>query len=130
MKKSGSKNIMKIILIMVYLVMTVAGLVLMKYGKNPGSIKIASGEIAFSCNFISGIGLICYLISFILFTRIVVMFDLSYIYPIVTGIVQILSLIASKVVFNEKMTIKSIIGATVIIVGIIIMNMPNGNIEH
>ena len=76
---------MKFILILIYLIMTVAGLVLMKYGKNPGNIKVGAGEVAFSCSFISGVGLICYLISFVLFTRIVIMFDLSYIYPIVTG---------------------------------------------
>ena len=52
------------------------------------------------------------------------MFDLSYIYPIVTGIVQILSLIASKVVFKENMTLQSIIGACIIIVGIVVMNLP------
>ena len=115
---------MKFLLIVIYLIMTVAGLVLMKYGKNPGSIKVGSGEIAFSCSFISGIGLVCYLISFLLFTRIVIMFDLSYIYPIVTGIVQILSLIASKVVFKENMTLQSIIGACIIIIGIVGMNLP------
>ena len=50
------------------------------------------------------------------------MFDLSYIYPIVTGIVQILTLIASALVFKEHMSAQSIIGAAIIIVGIIIMN--------
>ena len=54
----------------------------------------------------------------------VIMFDLSYIYPIVTGIVQILSLIASKVVFKENMTLQSIIGACIIIIGIVVMNLP------
>ena len=34
---------MKFILIVIYLIMTVAGLVLMKYGKNPGSIKVGAG---------------------------------------------------------------------------------------
>ncbi len=118
------KNIMKIVLVLIYLFMTVAGLVLMKYGKNPGSIKVDNGNISFGVSFISGIGLVCYIISFVLFTRIVIMFDLSYIYPICTGIVQILSLIASKVVFKENMSMQAVIGAVIIIVGIIIMNMP------
>lgn len=50
------------------------------------------------------------------------MFDLSYIYPIVTGIVQILTLVASAVVFKENMSIQSVIGAIIVIAGIIIMN--------
>ena len=123
----GSKKIMKIVLIGIYLFMTVAGLVLMKYGKNPGSIKVADGNISFGVSFISGIGLLCYIISFVLFTRIVIMFDLSYIYPITTGIVQILSLIASKLVFKENITIQALIGACLVIVGIVVMNMPSFN---
>ena len=104
--------------------MTVAGLVLMKYGKNPGSIKVADGNISFGVSFISGIGLLCYIISFVLFTRIVIMFDLSYIYPVTTGIVQILSLLASKVVFKENITVQALIGASLVIIGIVVMNMP------
>ena len=123
----GSKKIMKIVLIGIYLFMTVAGLVLMKYGKNPGSIKVADGNISFGVSFISGIGLLCYIISFVLFTRIVIMFDLSYIYPITTGIVQILSLIASKLVFKENITIQALVGACLVIVGIVVMNMPSFN---
>ena len=115
---------MKIILIGIYLCMTVAGLVLMKYGKNPGSIKVADGNISFGVSFISGIGLLCYIISFVLFTRIVIMFDLSYIYPVTTGIVQILSLLASKVVFKENITVQALIGASLVIIGIVVMNMP------
>ncbi len=115
---------MKIVLIGIYLFMTVAGLVLMKYGKNPGTIKVSNGNISFGVSFISGIGLLCYIISFVLFTRIVIMFDLSYIYPITTGIVQILSLIASKIVFKENITVSALIGACLVIVGIIVMNLP------
>lgn len=51
-----------------------------------------------------------------LFTRVITMFDLSYIYPIVTGIVQILTLVASAVVFKENMSIQSVIGAIIVIV--------------
>lgn len=122
MKKE--RSVMKIILIGIYLCMTVAGLVLMKYGKNPGSIKVADGNISFGVSFISGIGLLCYIISFVLFTRIVIMFDLSYIYPVTTGIVQILSLLASKVVFKENITVQALIGASLVIIGIVVMNMP------
>ena len=38
------RSMMKIVLICIYLCMTVAGLVLMKYGKNPGSIKVDDGN--------------------------------------------------------------------------------------
>jgi drug/metabolite transporter (DMT)-like permease len=52
----------------------------------------------------------------------VIMFDLSYIMPLTTGIVQILSLVASSVVFKESISKQGIIGASIIIIGLIIMN--------
>lgn len=113
---------MQYLLIVVYLILTVAGLVFMKLGGNPGTLAVKDGTITLGMSIVSGIGFVCYLGSFLLFTRIVVMFDLSYIYPIVTGVVQILTLIASAVVFKEHMSIQSVIGAIMIIIGIIIMN--------
>lgn len=121
-KAVNGRKVMQYVLILVYLVLTVAGLVFMKLGGNPGTLALKDGTITLGMSVVSGIGFVCYLCSFLLFTRIVVMFDLSYIYPIVTGIVQILTLIASAVVFKEQMSVQAVIGAILVIVGIIIMN--------
>ena len=119
-----SKNIMKIVLVLIYLVLTVSGLILMKKGGNSGSIAIEKQTFNFNINLISALGFICYLFSFLLYTKIIVMFDLSYITPICTGIVQILILVASKLVFKENFTTTSVVGAAIVIMGIIIMNLP------
>ena len=113
---------MKIILIVCYLILTISGLILMKKGGNPGSIAFENGNMNFGISLISLVGFVCYLGSFLLFTRLVVMFDLSYIMPICTGIVQVLTLIASNKIFKEEISIYGIIGASLVIVGIIIMN--------
>lgn len=120
--KQGRKNTMKLILIIIYLVLTLSGLILMKKGGNPGSLSITNSTANFGVSLISLAGLVCYLCSFLLFTRIVVMFDLSYIMPICTGIVQVLTLVASKVIFKENITTAGIIGAALVIIGIIVMN--------
>lgn len=118
---------MKIVLIILYLILTVSGLILMKMGGNTGTISVENKTLHFGMSLISGLGFICYLCSFLLFTKIVTMFDLSYIYPIITGIVQILSLVASSLVLKEKMSWQIVIGAIIVIAGILIMNikMPN-----
>jgi len=74
-------------------------------------------------NLVSGIGFVCYIGSFLLFTRIVVIFDLSYIFPLCTGIVQVVTLIASYYVFKEKISVYGLIGASLIIIGVIVMNI-------
>lgn len=113
---------MKIVLICIYLCLTLSGLILMKKGGNPGSIKINKKDINLSMSPISALGFVCYLCSFLLFTKIVVMFDLSYIMPIVTGVIQVLTLILARILFKEKITKLSIVGASLVIVGILLMN--------
>lgn len=115
---------MKIILLIIYLVCSISGLIFMKLGGNPGAISIENGTIGFSMHWISAIGFMSYLISFLLFTRIVVIYNLSYIYPIITGIVQVITLVASKFILKESLSIQGIIGASIIIIGIIVMNLP------
>ena len=115
---------MKFLLVGIYLVLTVSGLIFMKLGGNSGTISLNEGTIGFSINWISAIGFICYLCSFLLFTKIVIMFDLSYILPLCTGIAQVATLVASKIVFKETISTYGIIGATIVIIGIIIMNLP------
>lgn len=114
---------MKFVMVIAYLILTVLGLIFMKLGGNPGTLDIKEGTVTLGMSIVSGIGFICYLGSFLLFTRMVVIFDLSYIFPICTGIVQILTLIASALIFKENISMQSAIGAGIIIIGIIVMNL-------
>lgn len=116
---------MKIVFVIIYLILTLLGLILMKKGGNPGTISTSNGDINFGINLISLLGFVCYIGSFFMFTRIVVMFDLSYIMPICTGIVQVLTLFASYFIFKEEISKQGIIGASLVIIGIIIMNIKN-----
>lgn len=115
---------MKFVLVIVYLILTTSGLIFMKAGGNTGTFGMINRDITFAIDWISLIGFACYLISFLLYTKIVVMFDLSYIVPICTGITQILILIAAKFVFKEEISLTGIIGAALVIAGVIIMNLP------
>lgn len=112
----------KIFFVCIYVALSLLGVVLMKLGGNPGKIKLDKKDISVSMNLVSAIGWICYLGSFLLFTRIVVIFDLSYIMPLVTGIIQVLTLVFAKIVFKENLNIKAIIGAAFVIIGIFVMN--------
>lgn len=115
---------MKIFMIGLYLIFTVSGLILMKKGGNAGQISIGSGEIGFSISWISALGFICYIISFLLFTRIIMIFEnVSYISPICNGIAQACIVIASIIFLKEKLTGMTIGGALLIIAGVIVMNL-------
>ncbi len=113
----------KMILVILYILLTITGLVLMKLGGNTGSILIENMSFSFTMNFISLIGFISYILSFLLFTNIVVKFDLSYIMPITSGLIQVLTLLSGFFIFNEIISTKGIIGASLVICGIIVMNI-------
>lgn len=115
-------NIVKIVLVIIYIMLSLSGLILMKYGGNTGTISLKDGNISVGMSLISMLGFICYIGSFLLYTRIVIMFDLSYITPICTGVIQVLTLVASYIVFKEEISKTGIIGAIIVIVGIMIMN--------
>lgn len=115
---------MKVVLVIIYLLLTVSGLILMKKGGNAGKIAISSGEFSFNISLVSCLGFVCYICSFLLYTRIVMMFEnLSYITPICTGASQIMIIIASCLILKEKLTGLNIGGAALIIAGVIVMNL-------
>ena len=118
------KDIMRILMIILYLIFTVSGLILMKKGGNAGKITLTAGEFGFTISWISALGFICYIISFLLFTRIIMMFEnVSYISPICNGIAQVMILVASWLILKERLTGLSIGGAALVIIGVVIMNI-------
>ena len=120
----------KYILVIFYIILYIAGLILLKFGGNTGNLTFENGSFIFSMNLISLVGFISYILSFLLFTNIVVKFNLSYIMPISSGLVQVITLISGFVIFNEQIKVKGIIGAIIVILGIIIMNLKNKNLKN
>lgn len=115
---------MKIISIIIYLILTVGGLVLVKSGAETTSLAIQNGTFNFSMQLKVMLGFISYVGSFLIYTfYIIKKFDLSYIYPIITGITQVLVVIAGILIFKEKLNIYGIIGIILIILGVIALNV-------
>lgn len=114
---------MKLVLVLAYLIFSILGLILMKKGGNAGSIGFENGNVGLSVNTISFLGIIFYVISFLLYTKVVTSFDLSYIIPIITGVSQILILLASWGILKETISKQGMIGAIIIVIGILVMNI-------
>ena len=110
----------KYLLTGVYIIFTTFGLFFMKLGGD--SLKIVlKPNLSFSMGYITLIGFICYIISFLLWQKLLVSFDLSYIVPIATGIVQIIVLLIGIFAFKEQVNSLGLIGSILIIVGLILL---------
>ena len=110
----------KYLLTLVYILFTTCGIAFMKLGGD--SLKLSlSKEFSLRMGWTTLLGFLFYIVSFLLWLKLLVKYDLSSMVPIVTGISQIIIIIIGYVIFKENVSIQSIIGAITIIVGIIIM---------
>lgn len=75
----------------------------MKLGGNSLFLTF-NGGVSFKIGFITLLGFLAYLFSFLLWQKLLVTFDLSYIVPITTGISQLLILLIG-ILFLKKMLI-------------------------
>lgn len=115
---------MRIIFITIYLLLTAVGLILFKVGATNGvAIYANQGLLNLKISFVSIIGLVCYLCSFIMYLTLISKYNLSYIVPITTGIMQVLMLVAAAVIFKETITITHIAGVVVILIGVFLINI-------
>lgn len=113
-------------LCVIYLLFSSLGQILFKYGSNKQFyFKIVSQGIQFGINLYAIIGLIMYLISFILFMFVISKYNLSYIIPILTGVMYILTLLFSVTILKEVITIKHIIGSLLILSGVMFIILSN-----
>lgn len=115
---------MSTLMIIIYVLSTSSSLVLIKLGTSNGMpISIVENAIKFNLNLPAVIGLILYGVSFPIYIYLVSKFDLGFIIPLAAGFVYILIFTASFLIFKESFTIYKIIAITLIILGVIILQI-------
>ena len=113
---------MKYILTIIYLICTTGGLTFMKLGGDSLHLTLKNG-FNFKMGWFTFFGFCLYLISFLLWQRMLIKYDLSIMVPLVTGLVQIIVLLIGHFIFKETLSVTSIIGVIMIIIGIVIMTI-------
>ncbi|MBP8617941.1 MAG: 4-amino-4-deoxy-L-arabinose-phosphoundecaprenol flippase subunit ArnF [Parcubacteria group bacterium ADurb.Bin305] len=111
-----------------YIILSVTGLVLMKSGlaqtQLEGIVALLGSLLSWSFwvshwQFI--VGIFCYCVSFLTWMFLLSKQNLSTIYPLTMGIIYTLVMIASVMVFHEQFTLYKIIGAVLIGLGILFL---------
>lgn len=110
------------ILFILYLVLTSCGLLYIKLGGQSTSASITNSIFSIQLDFRLIIGLICYVLSFLLYTIILQKRDLSYIYPISAGIINIISVLMGVIILKEKISTSGIVGIAAIVIGVVLLN--------
>ena len=113
---------MKYILTALYVLLTTGGLFCMKSGGDSLALSLKGG-ISFKIGFVTALGFVLYIGSFLLWQKLLATYDLSYIVPITTGIVQVIVLLLSYFFFKESLTTINIVGIIFVIIGIILISI-------
>lgn len=106
-----------------YVAATSLALIILKLGsKGSAPVQIVDGKLQFGFNMFIISGVALYGLSFILYTYLISKFELGFIVPITTALVYIIIFTASYFIFKESFTVLKIIGISLIIIGIMILN--------
>ena len=117
-------KMINIILIAVYIILTIAGVVLFKLGTQKDFlVSIATGVFTLKISLMSIIGLVCYLCSFLMYMFLISKFDLTYIVPVTTGIVQVATFVLAIIIFKESVTVSKVVATGLILIGVILLNI-------
>lgn len=120
----GAHKMINIILIVVYIILTIAGVVLFKLGTQKDFlVSIATGVFTLKISLMSIIGLVCYLCSFFMYMFLISKFDLTYIVPVTTGIVQVATFVLAIMIFKESVTVSKVVATGLILIGVILLNI-------
>lgn len=117
------ENDMFYFLFVLYLFLTSMGLLFIKLGGKSTTITIAHSIFSIQIDLKLFFGLLCYVFSFLLYTVILQKRDLSYIYPISAGILNVITVLIGVVILKEKITASGIIGVAAIILGVVLLNV-------
>ena len=113
---------MKHIMTILYLVFTTSGLFLLKSGGDSMHLSFAGG-MSFNIGYTTMFGFICYICSFLIWQRLIVTYDITYIFPITTGIIQAAILVLGATFFHEKINWIGIMGVVLVVAGVICITM-------
>jgi len=111
---------MKYLLVLIYIISSSVGMILIKKDSESIEFKITSGNISIHLTLQYIVGLLLYVISFLLWILILKKFKITYISPIVYGLVFVLISILSYFILKDRIEIRNIIGFVLIFLGVLI----------
>ena len=111
------------VLFIIYVILSTSGLILFKLGSSNLTIGLSKSIFSMNIPFLSLMGLLCYLCSFLLWMYLISKSEISFIVPLGVAVTNIAVLIGSYVILKESISGAAIVGTILIIIGVIVMNI-------
>lgn len=121
MTKRRGNQVVLILMFAVYALLSAGGLILFKTGGQDTAIQSSSSGLSLLLSWKMLAGILCYMLSFVLWLLIVSKTQLSFAMPLSVGVVNILVFLGSARYLHEEITPLKMIGLGVIIVGLFLI---------
>jgi multidrug transporter EmrE-like cation transporter len=107
-----------------FVTLTSSALIVLKLGtKNGAPIQYLDNKLHLNVNPTIVLGITLYGLSFLTYMYLLSKYDLGYIIPLTTALVYMIIFVASYLIFKETFTILKIVGITLIMVGLMLLNI-------
>lgn len=116
-------NMLSFLLLAMYVLSSSLGMILIKKGGSESKLLFTKQHFETSISWTTIIGLLLYIISFLLWIYLLNAFTLTYISPIAYGLTYILIAIFSYYILNISLKPTELLGGFIIIIGIFIANL-------
>lgn len=121
MTKRRGNQVVLILMFAVYALLSAGGLILFKMGGQDTAIQSSSSGLSLLLSWKMLAGILCYMLSFVLWLLIVSKTQLSFAMPLSVGVVNILVFLGSARYLHEEITPLKMIGLGVIIIGLFLI---------
>lgn len=105
------------VLFTIYVILASSGLILFKLGSEGIAINFIKG-INISINWLSVLGIVCYMASFILWLVIVSKVKLTWAFPLSVALINTIIFVMSSIIFKETISLTQIAGVILISIGV------------
>ncbi len=113
------------LLFVLYVVLSSSGIILFKLGSTAVEFTLTDKILGFNISYTSLLGLVCYLVSFVLWMIIIGKNDVSYIVPIGLAATNVTIMLGATLFLGETFSFYKIIGLGLILGGIVFLNLGN-----
>lgn len=121
-----ARNLKMILYIITYAVLSAIALLCLKISATKGlGVSYENGGFIIKINIYLIIGLVLYILTFLLSLYIMRTADISFFYPTSIGIVYVLVCVMGIWVLKETVTIQQVVGMTMILMGVIMINVKS-----
>lgn len=107
-----------------YFFLTIGGMIFLKKGGDSLALRITKNHILeIKIGIITALGFLLYFSSFIAYQKLLGVFNLSLLVPLITGVNQIIVAVIGIVLFKEYLNKYNIMGLIILIVGIVFISI-------